>query len=177
MELSSKEHLKPFALAPQNRCFGCGPANPTGLHLEFLIAPDGAVVSFPTVGENFEGHPGYLHGGIIATLLDEAMSKAVRALGESAMTRKMEVDYRRPVPSCVPIRIEGRVVRSELRKHWAEASILNAQGTLLAHGKGLFIQVRPKQKITGQPEGHPDEDRSGADYSGSAIAAPRNRSR
>jgi acyl-coenzyme A thioesterase PaaI-like protein len=79
MELSSKEHLKPFAHAPQNRCFGCGPANPTGLHLEFLIAPDGAVVSFPAVGENFEGHPGYLHGGIIATLLDEAMSRAVRA--------------------------------------------------------------------------------------------------
>ena len=79
------------------------------------------------------------------------------------MTRKMEVDYRRPVPSNVPIRIEGRVVRSELLKHWAEASILNAQGAVLAHGKGLFIQVRPKQKITGQPEGHPDEDRSGAD--------------
>ena len=162
MELSSKEHLKPFALAPQNRCFGCGPANPAGLRLEFLIAPDGAVVSFPVVGENFEGHPGYLHGGIIATLLDEAMSKAVRALGQSAMTRKMEVDYRRPVPSNVPIRIEGRVVRSELLKHWAEASILNVQGAVLAHGKGLFIQVRPQQKITGQPEGHPDEDRSGA---------------
>ena len=109
------------------------------------------------------GHPGYLHGGIIATLLDEAMSKAVRALGQSAMTRKMEVDYRRPVPSNVQIRIEGRIVRSELRKHWAEASILNAQGTVLAHGKGLFIQVLPKQKITGQPEGRPDADQSGAD--------------
>jgi len=157
------ENLTPFPHAPSNRCFGCGPANPAGLHLEFLIAPDGSVVSLSAIGENFEGHPGYLHGGIIATLLDEAMSKAVRALGKPAMTRNMEVDYRRPVPSCVPIRIEGRVVRSEQFKHWAEASILNAQGTVLAHSKGLFIQVRAKQKITGQPEGHPDEDQAGAD--------------
>ena len=162
MELSSKEHLKPFAHAAQNRCFACGPANSTGMHLEFLIAPNGTVVSLPTVGENFAGHPGYVHGGIIATLLDETMSKAVSALGKPAMTRNIEVDYRRPVPSGVPIRIEGRVVRSELSKHWAEASILNAQGTVLAHGKGFFIQMRPKQKITGQPEGHLDEDRSGA---------------
>ena len=163
MELSSKEHLKPFTHAPQNRCFGCGLANPAGLHLEFLIAPGGTVVSIATVGEDFEGHPGYLHGGIIATLLDEAMSKAVRVLGQPAMTRNMEVDYRRPVPSRVPIRIEGRVVRSELRKQWAEASILSAQGTVLAHSKGLFIQIRPRQRIAGQPEGHPEEDHAGAD--------------
>ena len=47
----------------------------------------------------FDGHPGYLHGGIIVTLLDEAMSKAVRAIGPLRMTRKMEVEYLRPVPS------------------------------------------------------------------------------
>jgi hypothetical protein len=61
----------------------------------------------------------------------------------------MEVDYRRPVPSNVPIRIEGRVVRSELLKHWAEASILNAHGTILAHGKGFFVQIRPKHGNAG----------------------------
>ena len=146
MDLLSKEHLTPIAQAGPNRCFACGAINPTGLHLEFLIAPDNSVVSLPSVNENFEGYPGYLHGGIIATLLDEAMSKAIRALGHSAMTRKMEVDYRRPVPSNVQIRIEGRIVRSEQRKHWVEASILNAHGTVLAHGQGLFIQVLPKPK-------------------------------
>jgi uncharacterized protein (TIGR00369 family) len=140
----SKELLSPFAHAAHNRCFGCGPANPAGLHLEFLRAPDGSVVSHPVVADNFDGHPGYLHGGIIATLLDEAMSKAVRALGKSAMTRKMEIDYLRPVPSGAPLRIEGRIVRSEQRKHWAEAQILNAGGTALAQATGLFIEISPK---------------------------------
>jgi uncharacterized protein (TIGR00369 family) len=146
MQLHSHEPLAPFAHSASNRCFGCGPANAAGLNLEFLIASDGAVVSLPVVPDTFEGHPGYLHGGIIATLLDEAMSKAVRALGRTSMTRKMEVEYLRPVPSGAPLRIEGRVVRSEGRKHWAEAVIVNAEETALARGNGLFIEIQPKAK-------------------------------
>jgi uncharacterized protein (TIGR00369 family) len=140
----AKELLSPFAHAAHNRCFGCGPANPTGLHLEFLRASDGSVVASPVVSDAFDGHPGYLHGGIIATLLDEAMSKSVRALGKSAMTRKMDVDYLRPVPSGKPLRIAGRVVRSEARKHWAEATILDSEGSELARATGLFIEILPR---------------------------------
>jgi uncharacterized protein (TIGR00369 family) len=140
------EHLTPFSHSASNRCFGCGPANEAGLRLEFLLADDGSVVSLPVVPGTFDGHPGYLHGGIIATLLDEAMSKAVRAQGKTSMTRKIEIDYLRPVPSGAPIRIEGRVVRNEPRKHWAEARVVSQQGTVLAEGKGLFIEVRPPVK-------------------------------
>ncbi|HKF45837.1 MAG TPA: PaaI family thioesterase [Terracidiphilus sp.] len=135
------ENLTPLSHAAQNRCFGCGVANPTGLHLEFFLADDGRVVCMAEVADTFEGPHGLLHGGIIATLLDEIMSKSVRSHGIVAMTRHMEVDYLRPVPSRAPIRIEGRVTRNEGRKHWAEASILNREGKTLAHGKGLFIEV------------------------------------
>jgi uncharacterized protein (TIGR00369 family) len=141
---SESQNLTPFAHTAQNRCFGCGPANPAGLHLEFLLAEDGTVVCPATVSGTFDGHPGYLHGGIIATLLDETMSKAVRSRGVSAMTRQLEAEYLRPVPSDAPIRLEGRVVRSEGRKHWTEARILNSGGKELAHGKGLFIEVRAR---------------------------------
>lgn len=138
------ENLTPFAHSAQNRCFGCGPANLSGLHLEFFLAQDGAVVCPATISNLFEGPPGYVHGGVIATLLDEAMSKAVRAKGLTAMTRRMEIDYLRPVSSCAPIRIEGRLVRSEGRKHWTEAHILDGDGRTLAEGSGLFIEVRPR---------------------------------
>jgi uncharacterized protein (TIGR00369 family) len=140
------DNLTPLAHSAQNRCFGCGEANDNGLQLEFLLAPDGTVVCPATIPDRFEGHPGYLHGGIIATLLDESMSKAVRARGLTAMTRHLEIDFRRPVPSSAPIRMEGRVVRDEGRKHWAEATIFGTDGHLLAHGKGLFIEVRPETK-------------------------------
>jgi uncharacterized protein (TIGR00369 family) len=138
------ENLTPMAHSAQNRCFGCGPANPAGLHLEFLLAEDGSVVCLVNIPDTYEGPAGYLHGGIIATLLDEAMSKAVRARGKTAMTRQMEIDYLRPVPSGAPIRMEGRVARSEGRKHWTEAKILDSGGTVLAQGKGLFIEVRAR---------------------------------
>ena len=131
----------------QNRCFGCGPANAGGLYLEFLLAEDGRVVCLPTIPDSFEGPAGYLHGGIIATLLDEAMSKSVRAQGLTAMTRQMEINYLRPVPSGAPIRVEGRLVRSEGRKHWSEARIVDTRGHTLADAKGLFIEVRSGERF------------------------------
>jgi len=140
--IASSENLTPMAHAAQNRCFGCGEANPMGMHLEFLLAEDGSVVCLAAVPDTFEGPVGYVHGGIIATLLDEAMSKAVRARGVRAMTRHMEVDYQRPVPSGAPIRLEGHVTHHEGRKHWVQARILNDEGTELAKGKGLFIELR-----------------------------------
>jgi uncharacterized protein (TIGR00369 family) len=136
------ELLTQFPHAAQNRCFGCGPANPTGLHLEFLLAPDRSVVCLTSIPMAFEGPRGLLHGGIIATLLDEAMSKAVRALGHTAMTRHLEIDYLRPVPSAAPLRIEGHLVGSDGRKHRTGATILDGDGNTLARGQGLFIEVR-----------------------------------
>jgi uncharacterized protein (TIGR00369 family) len=142
----TNENLKPLAHGAQNRCFGCGQANPIGLRLEFLLAEDGRVVCLANVADTFEGPPGYLHGGMIATLLDETMSKAVRSHGLVAMTRHMEVDYEKPVKSAAPIRLEGRLTRSDGRKHWVEAKILDADGELLALGKGLFIEVQPRRE-------------------------------
>ncbi len=154
----SKELLTPLFHMAQNRCFGCGPANPIGLHLDFFVAEDQSVVCLPLVADLFEGPPGMLHGGVIATLLDEAMSKAVRVRGLTAMTRQMEVEYLRPVPSATAIRIDGMLVRSEGRRLWTEAKIVNDKSVTLATAKGLFIQVRASRMLTGRPEGRPDVD-------------------
>ncbi len=135
------EKLTPMKHSAQNRCFGCGPANPAGLQLEFLLAEDGSVVSLPTVPNCFEGPHGYVHGGIIATLLDEAMAKTTRALGVTTVTGQMEINYLRPVHSAKPIRLEGRLLRSEGRKHWTEGRILDPRGRVLATSKGLFVEV------------------------------------
>jgi uncharacterized protein (TIGR00369 family) len=145
---NNAENLTPMAHAAQNRCFGCGQANPVGLRLEFLLAADESVVCLATVPNTYEGPPGYVHGGIIATLLDETMSKAVRARGLTAMTRNLEIEYPRPVPSGAPIRMEGKILSSEGRKHWVQARILNAQGSELALGKGLFIEISPRTAAT-----------------------------
>jgi uncharacterized protein (TIGR00369 family) len=153
-----EEHLTPLVHTAQNRCFGCGPANPIGLHLVFYVADDVSVVCKPVIAANFEGPPNLVHGGIIATLLDEAMSKAVRVRGLTAMTRQMEIDYLRPVPSATQIRLEGKLVRSEGRKHWTAAQIFDEKSKLLATAKGLFIEVRASRMVTGRPEDRPEAD-------------------
>lgn len=141
---NTNERLRPMDHSAQNRCFGCGVANPVGLHLEFLLAEDNSAVCIATIPDTYEGPRGYLHGGIIATLLDEAMSKSVRANGFVAMTRHMEVDYLQPVPSGAQIRLEGRVTHNEGRKHWAQAMIRDAKGSELARSKGLFVEAQPR---------------------------------
>jgi uncharacterized protein (TIGR00369 family) len=154
----SKEHLTPLVHSAQNRCFGCGPSNPIGLHLDFFVAEDQSVLSSPVVADTFEGPSGLLHGGIIATLLDEGMAKAVRARGLTALTRHMEVEYLRPVPSGTPIRIIGRLLKSEGRKHWTEAKIFDERSHALATATGLFVEVRANRMMTGRPEDRPETD-------------------
>jgi acyl-coenzyme A thioesterase PaaI-like protein len=89
-------------------------------------------------------------------LMDEAMSKAVRVRGVTAMTRHMEVEYLRPVPSATQVRIEAKIVRSEGRKHWTEAHIIDEKMKTLAKAKGLFIEVHASRMATGRPEGRPE---------------------
>jgi uncharacterized protein (TIGR00369 family) len=128
-----------------NHCFGCGPANPQGLHLVF--STDTTVPESPITTAHLqldrlhEGPPGYVHGGIIATLLDEAMSKLNRPLDVLAVTRHMEVDYLRPVPLFQPLTLVGRHSHREGRKLFHQAEILAADGIALARGKGVFIQL------------------------------------
>jgi uncharacterized protein (TIGR00369 family) len=144
------DHPAPMAYIAKNRCFACGPANDNGLHLDFSLAPDGSTVCLTTIPNCFEGPPGYLHGGILATLLDEAMSKLMRAQGLTSVTRRMEIDLLRPVHSATPIRLEGRLIHSEGRKHWLEARILNSNGRVLTEAKGLFIEIRSNHGLSNE---------------------------
>lgn len=130
-----------------HHCFGCGDLNPQGLHLHFAIDsthPE-AITATATIRltNAHQGPPGYVHGGIIATLLDEAMSKLNRPLDVVAMTRHMEVDYLRPVPLGAELTIVGRHLRRDGKKIFHIAEILGPDSTVLARSKGLFVTIDP----------------------------------
>ena len=128
--------------ARTNHCFGCGPANREGLRLKFFAeGVDDRAVCRVQIPHRYEGPPGHLHGGIIATLLDEAMGKANKLAGVIAMTRTMEVEYLRPVPLKKTLVIEGWGVKREGRKHWNAAEIRSEGGEVLARSTGLFIAI------------------------------------
>jgi len=130
-----------------NNCFGCGDQNPQGLHMQFVIddADPEAISASATIQLSalHQGPPGCIHGGIIATMLDEAMSKLNRALKVVAMTRHMEVDYLRPVRVGDTLTITSHHVRREGKKLFHSAEITGSQGTVLARGKTLFVVIDP----------------------------------
>jgi acyl-coenzyme A thioesterase PaaI-like protein len=143
-----------------NHCFGCGPANPEGLHLTFITDASNPEAITATaqlqLDRMHEGPPGHIHGGIVAALLDEAMSKLNRPLNVLAMTRHMEVDYLRPAPLFQPLVLVSRHLRREGRKLFHHAELQHPDGTVLSRGKGVFIVVDERLlALAGltQPEG------------------------
>jgi acyl-coenzyme A thioesterase PaaI-like protein len=123
-------------------CFACGHQNPIGLHLSF--APDGEGGVFATYEPRREdqGFPGVMHGGVAASLLDEAMAWAMfashRVLG---VTAKMEMRYRRAIDLDGPLTLRGRVTRQRGRRIEVEASLANAGGDRLVEATSLYLSM------------------------------------
>jgi uncharacterized protein (TIGR00369 family) len=145
----------PLAHGQQNGCFGCGDDNAAGLQLKFFVDEEQRVICRVRLSVRFQGPPGHAHGGIIATLLDEAMSKANRRRGIVAMTRHMSVDYRRPVPLESDLVLEGWSESDTGRKHRCSAEVRDESGTVLASSTGVFIEVTPELLRRYAPEQSP----------------------
>jgi len=136
--------------APNNACFGCGPANPKGLHVRSF--PDGdEVVAEWQASKEYEAFEGMLNGGIIGTLLDchcnwaaawHLMKKTGADKPPCTVTAEYSIKLKRPTPTDVPIKLVARVVDSTDERATVE-------GELIAHDKvcatctGTFVAVKP----------------------------------
>jgi uncharacterized protein (TIGR00369 family) len=128
-----------------NRCFACGPDNAAGMQLRFTFDKRRKMfVCRFRLDERYTGPPGHCHGGIIATILDEAMGKVNRIRQVIALTSQMTVDYLRPVPLHQPLRVESREVSVRGRRHVNMGEILNRKGEVLARGQAVFIAIDPQ---------------------------------
>ncbi|MBV8205270.1 MAG: PaaI family thioesterase [Acidobacteria bacterium] len=131
--------------APANHCFGCGQDNPQGMRLRFRLDEGrNRFVGRFRIPHRFQGPPGHVHGGIIATILDEAMGKVNKLRSVIALTRSMAVEYLKPVPLGQPLTVEGWEVRVRGRRHKNAAEIRNQDGEVLARSEGLFIAIDPQ---------------------------------
>jgi len=125
-------------------CYACGDLNPLGLHLHFRMEDDWAVASFEALREH-QGYPGFVHGGIVSALLDEAMGWATYGRGIWAVTGKMETRFRGVVPIGQPLAVRGRIARDRGRLIEVMAELRDADGVLLAEASGLFFRVQGEQ--------------------------------
>ena len=125
-----------------HRCFGCGPAHPTGLHVRCFKTDDG-VVSPVLVPRVYEGPPGGVHGGIVAAYLDEILGGAVlKATGKVAVTGELTVRYVRPAPPEMPLLGRGRLVADHGRYVDVEGSLEEfGAARIVATARGRFFPI------------------------------------
>jgi uncharacterized protein (TIGR00369 family) len=128
----------------KNLCFACGKDNPQGMHLKFSLDQQRRhFVSHFRLSKRYTGPPGHCHGGIIATILDDAMSKLNKLRDVIAATSRMNVEYLKPVPLHRPLRVESREISKRGRRLTRVAEIMDQNGTVLARSRGVFVIIDP----------------------------------
>lgn len=130
----------------KNYCFVCGLNNPHGMRLKFTLDENRkmSICRF-RLSKRYTGPPGHCHGGIIATILDDAMGKVNKLRQVVALTREMTVEYLKPVPLHKPLLVEGREIEVRGTQHVNSAEILNEKGEVLARSRGIFIAIDPEK--------------------------------
>jgi acyl-coenzyme A thioesterase PaaI-like protein len=102
-----------------------------------------------TFGDAFEGHPGFVHGGFVAAVLDHVLGVAASTGGVSSMTGTLTIRYRRPTPARKELLCRGEIDRVEGRKVFCHAELLDGD-TLSAEAEGIFIRVEPDHHSAGK---------------------------
>lgn len=124
-----------------NRCFVCGPENPIGLHLTFRLE-DGACVSEFTPGENHQGYPGVIHGGMLYSALDDVMANWLYLRGARAYTARCEIRYRNPAREGETLLLVGRQTARKRRLVEMEGTATRASdGEVVASATATFVVI------------------------------------
>lgn len=125
-------------------CFLCGRENPIGLKMEWFNYPEeGKVRATLTIPEEFNGYPGFVHGGIIAAILDETSGRAIMINGEHDrlfVTASLEVKYRHPVPTNTPLTVSGWLIKGGQTRAKVAAELCLEDGTCLASCKATVLK-------------------------------------
>ncbi len=126
-----------------NRCFVCGKDNPFGLQVDLNIAPDGTKVQIEcTPPEHFQGWANVMHGGILSTLLDEAITYiGIATFDAPAVTAQLEIRFKAPAPIGSKLIVTANRSKNVRRLIQATAQIRLEDGTLIAEGSGKVMKA------------------------------------
>jgi uncharacterized protein (TIGR00369 family) len=118
----------------------CGTTNPHAIGVEWYLDDDENIeANFVFTGRH-QGPPGYVHGGASAAVLDEAMGLAIWQAGYRAVTVKLMINYRQPVPLGEPIRIRGAMRHKAERRIETSGEILLPDGSVAVFAKGIYAE-------------------------------------
>lgn len=126
-------------------CFGCGPDNPIGLHIDGFEHEGDTVRARFRPRHDYRGFHDILHGGIVATALDEILAwTSILVAGTMAVTATMELRFRNPAPADADYLLEGRLIEERGRRLVLQAVCrLHPSGVIVAEAGALFLATDP----------------------------------
>ena len=128
-------------LRDNNTCYVCGKENPAGLGVDFEINRELRAISARfTPSDIHQGYEGIVHGGILSTLLDEAMAKLTVSLGIPAVTAEMTVRFISPAAPGEELFVSGRLTNETRRLIQAEAKIERGP-VVIAEATGKLLRT------------------------------------
>lgn len=141
-----KALTNPWLSIPGYNCFVCSPDNPIGLKMKFFLDGDNIVSIFP-LNRNHQGWIDTLHGGLQATMLDEICAwQIIHLLGTSGVTGKMEVRYKRPVPTTWKyVVVRAEVISRKGKVITLRATISSPDGLLCAEAQCIYFSFPPEK--------------------------------
>lgn len=120
-------------------CIACGSRNPRGLRLAFVPDETGAVTGVFAGDRDCEGYDCRMHGGVIATLLDAAMTNCLFAHGVAGVTAELTTRCRQPVEASSPVHVRARRDRSSHGLYFLRAELVQG-GTVKATAAATFME-------------------------------------
>lgn len=139
-------------LSKQNNshmCIICGMKNTLGVQGQFYNMEDGSVGALFTFRPEHQSYPGRVHGGMLATMIDELAGRVLWTdrPDRIAVTMDINVRYRKPVPYNVPLKGRGYYTKKLSRGYTAKCEICDMDGNVLADGEAKYL-IMPIDKIT-----------------------------
>jgi acyl-coenzyme A thioesterase PaaI-like protein len=128
-----------FARQLHPLCFVCSPLNERGMQVDFICLPDGGVQAKVTCLPEYQGYAGLMHGGLMSSLLDAAMTHCLLSQGIYALTAKLEVRYLQPVSVPSELLVRAFLKYSRCPLYELEAVLLH-NGMTVANAKAKFIR-------------------------------------
>src|SRR5512147_525637 len=128
-------------LRDNQRCYVCGKKNPVGLAVDFEIDAVARAMSASFIpSDDHQGYEGIVHGGILSSLLDEAMAKLAYGLGIPAMTAEITVKFKAPAAPGDRLLVSGRLTEESKKLILAEAAITRGP-VVIAEAKGKLLRI------------------------------------
>ncbi len=133
--------LPDLELESDDWCFACGNNNPISLRLKFEKQANGDYVTRFIPQKEHQGYTGITHGGILATLLDEAMARLSWAEGRSAVTAEMNIRYKLAAKTGEELTVTGRVTGEDRRVISCSAEAKNPEGRIVAEATARLVKI------------------------------------